>query len=758
MLTEERVIPKYTVVGKRVPRVDALSKVTGAAVFSGDINLPGMLYAKVLRSPYPHALIQRLDVSEALALEGVKAVITAEDVPGYRGKSLLDFSELPKLAREKVVYTAQPVAVVAATSLRIAEKALDLINVEYKELPAVMDIEEAMKPDTPPVHADLFTTKTTPNSRPQKGNTPSNISNALNITRGDLEAGFKQSDVVLENTFRTQKVHHGFIEPIVSVAAVDNTGKVTVWTQSQGTFMARNMLSEFLDLPVSKIKVMPVEIGGAFGGKTYMPTAPLCALLAMKTGRPVRMEMTRDEQLRDGRHIPESLMTVKIGATREGYITAAFVSLAYDAGGFPEMTHCMFASHNVLSQYRIPNLKIEARDVITNKVPSTFYRAPGTPQSTFAIESQVDLLARALNMDPIQLRLRNIAGKGDAIPNGEILPRVGFRETLERMADHLRQKGEPFGRNCGRGIACGFWGGASGSFGAHINVNRDGSVNLVLGVTDISGTRTSIAQIVAEEFCIPVEKVSVVVGDTDTAPWATMSVGSMTTYSLSMAVFRACQNVKTQLCERAAAKLRVSNGEIEFAGGMFQIKGDPEKAVSLADLAKDTFSFGGGAGPIIGSGATGGLPFAPTLSVHAVDLKVDEETGKVRVLAYAVAQDTGKALNPMSIEGQIQGAITQGIGWALMEKIVLENGAVLNSNLTDYRLPTATDVPMLDVAIVEVPSETGVYGVRHVGEPPMIGALAAIANALHNATGVRFKETPFTPEVIINGIRRSASE
>lgn len=753
MLTEEKIIPQYSVIGKPVPRVDALSKVTGAAIYSGDVDLSGMLHAKALRSPYPHALIRRLDVSGALALEGVKAVITADDVPGYKGKSLLDFSELPRLARGKVVYMAQPVAVVAATSLKIAEKALELIKAEYEELPAVLDIEEAMRPGTPPVHSDLFTTKTAPDSRPVKVDTPSNIAATLSINRGDLEAGFQQADIVLENTFRTQKVHHGFLEPIASIAAVDTTGKITVWTQSQGTFMARRMLAEFLDVPVSRIKVMPVEVGGAFGGKTYLPTAPICALLAMKTGRPVRMVLTRDEQLKDGRHAPESLTTVKIGATREGDITAASVSLAYDAGAFPEMTHCMFASHNVLSQYRIPNLIIEAKDVITNKIPSTFYRAPGTPQSHFATESQIDLLARALNMDPLQLRLRNIAVKGDIIPNGEILPRVGFKETLERMAEHLKQKGDLAGKNRGRGVACGFWHGASGSFGAHINVNGDGSMNLVLGITDMSGCRTSVAQIVAEEFCLPAEKVSVIIGDTDTAPWATMSVGSMTTYSLSMAVFRACQDIKAQLGERAAAKLEVSTDDIEFVGGVFQVKGNPGKTVSLAGLAKATFSFGGGAGPIIGSGATGGLPSAPTLSVHAVDLEVDEETGKVKVLSYAVAQDTGKALNPMSIEGQIQGAVTQGIGWALMEKIVMEKGEVQNSNLTDYRLPTATDVPMLDIMIVEVPSETGVYGVRHVGEPPMIGALGAIANALHSATGVRFKETPFTPEIVIKEIR-----
>ena len=743
---------KYSVVGRRLPRVDALSKVTGEAVFSGDIALPHLLHGKVLRSPYSHAVIRRLDVRKAQGLDGVMAIITASDVPGYKKRSELTFSELPHLAKDKVVYAEQPVAAVAALSKEIAEKALDLIRVDYEALPPVLDPLEAMEPTSPLIHQDLYT-NIIPNPEPGKKDRPSNIAYHVKINKGDLEAGFKEADMILENTYRTQKVHHGFIEPFAAVAAADANGKVTVWTQSQGLFIARQMIAQFLDLPRNRVKVIPVEIGGAFGGKTYQPLAPLCALLAMKSGRPVRMEMTRDEVLKDSRPAPESIITVKMGVTDQGTITAASAELIYDAGAFPEMSHGMFTSSNVFCQYKIPNLSLDTKDVLTNKVPSAYYRAPGIPQAHFAIESHLDIIARRLKMDPLELRIQNAAVKGDTLPNGEILPRVGFKESLEKMAEYLKQKGNLTGRNRGRGIACGFWHGAVGSFGAYIQVNNNGSVNLILGITDISGSRTSIAQIVAEELGLPLNKVTVVIGDTETAPWATMSVGSLTVYSLSTAVYRACQDVKAQMGSLAAKKLGADPSEIEFSKGLFQVKGNTGKSISFTEIARSTaMTFG--KGPVLGRGALDGLPPAPTLSVHAADVEVDDETGKVRIKAYAVAQDVGLAINPLSVEGQIQGAVTQGIGWALMENYIFEKGVMQNTTLLDYRMPTATDVPMIEVLIVEVGSSRGVYGLRHVGEPPMIPVLAAVANAVHSATGVRFKELPLTPEVVLKGIKQ----
>jgi xanthine dehydrogenase molybdenum-binding subunit len=742
---------KYSVVGRRLPRVDALSKVTGEALFSGDITLPRMLQGQVLRSPYPHAVIRRLEVKKAQGLEGVLAVITAADVPGYQKRNELTFSELPHLAREKVFYAGQPVAAVAALSREIAEKALDLIKVEYEVLPPILDPLEAMEPTTPLIHPDLYTNVIT-NPQPGKEDRPSNIAYQVKINKGDVEAGFKEADLILENTYRTQKVHHGFIEPFAALAAVDINGKLTVWTQSQGLFIARQMIAQFLGLSRNRVKMMPVEIGGAFGGKTYQPLAPLCALLSMKTGRPVRMEMSRDEVLTDSRPAPESIITVKMGVTSQGIITAASIKLIYDAGAFPEMSHGMFTSGNVFGQYKIPNVSLDTKDVLTNKVPSAYYRAPAIPQAHFAVESHLDILARTLGLDPLRIRIMNAAQAGDTQPNGEVLPKVGFKETLERMETYLKQKGEWSGRNRGRGIACGFWHGGTGSFGALIQVNNNGSVNLVLGITDISGSRTSIAQIVAEELGLPLQKVRVVIGDTETAPWATMSVGSLTVYSLSTAVFRACQDVKSQMGVLAAKRLGVDPSEIKFSEGLFLVKGAAGKTISFTEIARSTAVFFG-RGPVIGRGALDGLPPAPTLSVQAADVEVDEETGKVRIKAYAVAQDVGLAINPLSIEGQIQGAVTQGIGWALMENYIFEKGVMQNTTFLDYRMPTATDVSMIEVLIVEVGSSRGVYGLRHVGEPPMIPVLAAVANAVHSATGVRFKELPLTPEVVLKGLK-----
>jgi CO/xanthine dehydrogenase Mo-binding subunit len=741
---------KYSVVGKRVPRIDALSKVTGTAVYSGDVTLPDMLYGKICRSPYAHARIHRLDVSKAKALKGVMAVITADDVPGYKNRDPLLLVEMAHLAKEKVTYESQPVAVVAATSIEIAEKAVGLIEVEYEELPPVLDVLEAMKPETPPIYPNLYTNLIA-RSPTDKDSKPSNIAYQMSVGRGDLEAGFKEADLIIENTYRTQPVHHGYLEPFAAVAKAEVNGKVTVWTQSQGAFSARQMIAGFLGLPLTHVKLVPVEIGGAFGGKSYLPLAPLCGLLAMKTGRPVRMEMSREEVLKDGRPAPGAVMTIKMGVTKKGYITATSAKFIFDAGGFPEMSHTMFVRGNTFGQYKIPNIKIEAFDVLTNKIPVTYYRAPSTPQTHFAIESQMDLISRALGMDPLQFRIQNVAVEGDMTPSGEILPKVGFKETLEKMAEYLKKKGSLKGKNRGRGIACGFWHGAAGAFGAYVNVNVDGTVTLVIGVTDVSGSRTSVAQIVAEEFGVPMESVSIVVGDTDTAPWSNPSVGSQTVYSLSHAVHRACQDAKEQLLRLASPRLGIAASEIEFANGQAIAKGNPEKSIPLAALGRSSLGFRG-EGPVLGRGAISSLPAAPSVAVHAVDIEIDKETGKAKVLSYAVAQDVGLAINPMSVEGQIQGAVTQGIGWALMEGYIFDKGKVQNTTFLDYRLPTATDVPMIDTMLVEVGSPTGIYGLRHVGEPPLVGTLAAIANAVHSATGVRMYNLPMTPEAILKSL------
>ena len=743
-------MPKYSVVGKRVKRVDALAKVTGKALYAADIILPNMLYGKVLWSSYAHARIRRLAVAKALALEGVMAVITAADVPGQNSEEETPDPMTCCLSGKKVIFAGQPVAAVAAINPSIAEEAVELIEVDYEELPAVIDVLEAMKPDAPLVHPDSYT-----QTLPTKDAKPSNVFWYMKNNRGDVEAGFREADIVLENTFRTQTVNQGYLEPRASVASADPEGKVTVWTDNQGIFEARELIADFLSLPLNYVKVIPVEIGGAFGGKSPQVVAPLCALLSQKTGRPVKIVMTREEVFKTNRPAPASVITIKMGATKDGQLTAASAIMIYDYGalyGMGGMDFVPFGSFSGLNPYCIPNLNIESYSVYTNKTPSGPYRAPTAAQAAFAVESQMDLLARALGMDPLEFRLKNAVAEGDTMVTGAPFPKIGFKETIERMRQYLAERGNLEGENRGRGVACGYWAPATGAAGANIHVNADGTVALVVGSVDVSGTRTTLAQMVAEELGIPFENVSVVTGDTETAPFSVLSAGSMITRSLAPAVCRACQDIREQLCRRAAPQLGVEPQDVEFVHGRVQVKGMPEKHISLADLARGIAHFPGES-PIIGRGSNMGLLLSPVFAVEVADVEVDKETGKVKVLSYVAAQDVGLAVNPTLVEGQMQGAVAQGIGWALSENCIFHKGVMQNATLLDYRMPTAADVPFVDTLLVEVSFGASPFGIRGVGEPPIVPSLATIANAIHSATGVRLKELPMTPEAILSSIK-----
>ena len=719
--------------------MDVLDKVTGRALYSADINLPGMLHGRVLWSPYAHARMLRLDVSKARALAGVMAVITAADVSGEQ------------LVREKAVFAGQPVAAVAAINPEVAEEAVGLIEVDFEEMTPVMDVLEAMNPDAPLIYPNLYT-----ENQAGRATAPSNISWHVVLKRGDVEAGFREADIVLENTFRTQTVNHGYLEPRAAVADIDLKGRITVWTGSQGLFSSRAQIASFLNLPLRRIKVVPVEVGGGFGGKNVLILATLCALLAQKTGRPVKMVMTREEDLSASRVAPASVITLKIGATKEGRLTAASATVIYDDGAFPQRRpSAEGGSIGGLGPYNIPNLKVDGYDVVTNKLPSVAYRAPSTPQAAFAVESQLDLIARALEMDPLELRIKNAVEEGDLMPNGVPFPRIGFRETLEKMAKYLKQQGKLEGKNRGRGVACGLWRGGVGSSAAHVNMNADGSVVLIVGSVDLTGSRTSLAQMVAEEFGIPFEEVSVVTGDTDTAPFSDITAGSRTTHQMGSAVYQACQDVKAQLSRLAIPQLGAEGvlpGDIEFTDGRVQIKGMPERFVSLVDLARQSIG-SSGEGPITGRGSVKVPQPHPMFAVHAADVEVDRETGKVEILSYVAAQDVGLAVNPTLVEGQMQGAVSQGIGWALTENYIFQNGVMQNATLLDYRIPTAVDLPFVETLLVEVGSDGGPYGVRGVGEPPIVPTLATIANAIHSAVGIRLRELPMTPEAIFWALR-----
>ena len=740
---------EYTILGKRAPRVDAMDKATGRAMYSSDINLPGMLYAKALRSPYAHAKIRSLDVTKARALKGVTAVLTAADLP--QRKYMEEF-RMPYLAKDKVIYAGHPVAVVAAVTPAVAEEALALISVDYEPLPPVMDALEAIKPDSPLIHPGLCTGLKI-GKQISKSAVPSNVTWHVESGSGDIEAGFKKAHLVLENTFRTQQVHQGYMEPRAAVASAAPDGKVTVWVDSQSNFQARDLIAEFLDIPVSHIKMMPIEVGGAFGAKQHHQQAPLCALLARKTGHPVKMVLTREEDFVATFPAPASTITMKMGVDKEGHITAAEYTIYMDIGAFyREVPDCVGSSTTGLSLYRIPNVSIKLFNVVTNKAPTGMYRAPNAPDAAFAVESHMDLLARALNMDPLDFRLINAVTEGDLMTNGTPFPRIGFKETLLKMKDYAGSRKKPEGKNLGTGIACGLWLGAAGASAATINLTGDGTVTLIVGSCDLNGSRTALAQVAAEEFGIPLDKVTVIIGDTDTAPFAPTSSGSRITRQMGTAVYNACQDAKAQLVELAAPQLGVKPEELKFINGQVQVPGIHDKTISLAALIRITAGKGG-SGPITGTGATGSSVNAPMFAVQMADVEVDKETGKVKILSYAAAQDVGFAINPALIEGQIQGAVAQGIGRALMEDYAFKEGIMQNSNFLDYRMPTAVDMPFVDTMLVEVKSDVAPYGVRGVGEPPMIPTLAAVANAIHSATGVRLKELPMNPEAVLKAIR-----
>ena len=733
-------MPEYSVIGKRVPARDALDKVTGRVRYSADLHPSGLLHAKLLTSPKPHARILRLDTTKAEALEGVAAVVTAQDVPAQRDPSRLPSSRHSLFAQEKALFLGQPIAAVAAVTVQRAQEALALIEVEYEQLPVVADVLEAMEPRAPLVHPALFT-----ESLAGRSDVPSNVASRAEFERGDVEAGFESADIVLEKTFRTTMVHQSYMEPRAAVSEVAPDGKVTVWGSTQGSFALRQLLAEVMDLPLSRVRVVPMEVGGGFGGKGTPVAAPICAVLARKANQPVKLVLTRTEEFTSARPASGTAATLKMGATSDGRLTAVSGSVVYDSGAFP---HPLGANGVImgLGHYRIPNLKLDGYSVVTNKPPVSAYRAPGATQSSFAVDSMMDMLAEAVGIDPIELRLRNIASAGDLTPTDSAFPRVGFKETLELVAQHPSYTTKLEGKNRGRGVACGFWMGGVGSSAAHVNLNSDGSVALVVGSIDLTGTRTTLSQIVAEEFGIPLEAISVVTADTDTAPYSDITAGSRTTHQMGAAVSRACQDAKDQLTQRTADRMGTDPSNIEFADGNLRLKGAPEAHVSLKELAQASITAAGGA--ITGRGAVGVPSRIPTLSVHVVDIEIDPVTGKAAVLDYTVAQDAGLAVNPMMVEGQMQGAAAQGIGWALSEGYVFDEGVPRNTTLLDYRLPTSLDVPFINTLIMEIPSTTTPYGIKGVGEAPLVPALAAIANAIHDAVGVRLTELPMNPEAV----------
>src|SRR6266571_2444620 len=668
------------VVGTRTIRPDGVDKVTGRARFGADYNLPGQLIGRVLRSPHPHARIVSIDTSKAEALPGVKAVITRADFADQSsefipaGEMMMNYKDVVRnvMARERALYEGHAVAAVAATSAAIARRALKLIEVKYEVLPHVIDVVEAMRPNAPLLHDDLFTVGVEP--KPEK---PSNIAKRVEIKQGDVEAGFKKADLVIEREFKTAPVHQGYIEPHAALASVSEDGSTELWTTTQGHYIVRAHCARLLGLDIGKIRVTATEIGGGFGGKTVVYLEPLAIALSRKAKRPVKMVMSREEVFKASGPTSGATVRVKMGATKDGKFVAGFAELKYQAGAF----------------------------------------------------------------------------QGSPVQPGPKFGPIGLEETLNaiKKTEHWNA---PLRKWQGRGVASGFWFNIGGETSVSLTVNEDGTVSLMAGTPDIGGLRASLSMVAADELGIPYDKVRPIIGDTGSLGFNFLTGGSRSAFSGSMAIVEAAKQIKAELCARASKLWELKPDQVEFSGGHVRALGaaaEKHTPMSIADFAKIAGKTGG---PIGGYGRINAQGAGPSLGTHLVDLEVDPETGRVTILRYTVAQDAGKALHPAYVEGQFQGGAVQGIGWALNEEYIYgEDGKLQNAGFLDYRMPVASDVPMIDAIVVEVANPKHPYGVRGVGETPIVPPLGAIANAMEAATGIRFTELPMSPPKVLKALK-----
>ncbi|MAF38635.1 MAG: oxidoreductase [Chloroflexi bacterium] len=754
---------EFDAVGKSPIRHDGADKVTGRAKYGADTNMPGMLYGKILRSPHAHAVIKSVDTGAAEALPGVYSVVTSADWPETSMKLTdlaegsihnLGFLSMNILARGKALYKGHAVAAVAAVNPHVAEQAVALIKVDYEVLKPVLTAADAMKPDAPILH-DRLAAVSSPALRPgglledDAASMQTNISNKFEFSLGDLEQGFRDADIIVEKETTTQAVHQGYIEPQAGVAHWQADGKVTVWSSSQGQFTVRDQTARFLGIPVGQVKAVPMEIGGGFGAKGITYVEPVAALLSRKSGRPVKVQLTRTEVFEGTGPTSGTQIKVKVGATKDGKVIAAEAELVYEAGAFPG-SPVGAAIQCMMGQYDIPNAHLTAIDVVINRPKAAAYRAPGAPAAAFAMETALDELAEKLEIDPLDFRLMNSGKEGSRRVTGPVNPLVGYIETLQAAKDHQHYNTKLDGKMRGRGVASGFWGNNSGPASALAVVNSDGTVNLTEGSPDIGGSRVAMAMHVAEVLNIPVEDIKPQVGDTDTIGFTSNTGGSSATFKSGWACYNAAQSVKEQMVLRAAKIWEIPEEDVEYKEAVLQHRSDPELKLTFKQIAARMIPTGG---PIVGSAGVNPPGPGPSIGVHVVDVEVDPETGKVEILRYTAVQDAGKAIHPDYVEGQIQGGAVQGIGWALNEEYVYnDNGVMLNSSFLDYRMPTTLDLPMIDTVIVEVANPNHPYGVRGVGEVPIVPPMAAISNAIYDAIGIRMNDLPMSPDKILEAL------
>ncbi|WP_300550601.1 xanthine dehydrogenase family protein molybdopterin-binding subunit [Roseovarius sp.] len=733
----------FKVVGTRPLRPDGIDKVTGRARFGADIVAPGMLTGRVLRSPHAHARIVKIDTAKARALPGVKAVVTRADF-GTVPDAVADILD-NCMAGDKALYDGHAVAAVAASSAAVARKALRLIEVEYEVLPHVSDVDAAMQPGAPVLHAGRQD-ETVPEGYSQ------NVMSRVEFGHGDIDKGLAEADRVVERTYRTGATHQGYIEPHACLATMGPDGQADLWGCTQGHYMVRNTCAAILGMEQGQLRVTASEIGGGFGGKTTVFLEPVALMLSKLAGRPVKMVMTRSEVLRATGPTSSSSIDIKLGMTRDGRITAGYAQLRYQGGAYPGSPVDM-GSMSAFAPYDLENVKTVGFDVVTNRPKAAAYRAPGAPMAAFAVESAVDELAKGFGLDPLEVRLKNAAREGTLASYGPTFPAIGLEATLEAAKAHPHWDA-PLGENQGRGVACGFWFNFGGDTCVTLNITPDGTVTVSEGNPDIGGSRASMTMMAAEELGIPYDKVRTIIADTGSLGQNEVTDGSRVTFAVGLATIEAARNAKREMCKRAAMVWGIDEEAVEWVDGAARPAGpnagkhDPMTLKEIAAIASNT------GGPIAGHYEVNAEGAGVSFGTHMVDVEVDPDTGSTKILRYTVFQDAGKAVHPAYVEGQFQGGAVQGIGWALNEEYIYgEDGILQNAGFLDYRIPVASDLPMIDTVILEIANPGHPYGVRGVGETPIVPPLAAIANAVSAAAGVRMTDLPMSPPRVLAAIQ-----
>ena len=763
-----------TEIGKSVRRLDYKTKVTGRAQYLADMSVPGMCHGKILRSPYPHARIVRIDASKARQISGVVAVLTRDDILHEQGIEPFYgpvFKDQTIVAVEKVRHVGDPVAAVAALTVDAAEEALRMIEVDYEELPAVLSVNDSLKPGAPLVHesvklpasgfADLAELK------PVEG---TNICTHFRLNRGDIQRGFAEADRIFEDTFTLPATQHSFLETHACIAQVEPGGRITVWATTQNPFVVRTQLANIFKVPVSKVRVIVPYLGGGYGGKVYPKVEPITVALAQKAGRPVRLVLSREEVFYTiTKHA--AIIKMKTGVKNDGTLVARECEIHLDTGAYAEIGPRVAkkSGYTAAGPYRIPNLKIDSYSVYTNKPPAGAFRGFGVSQSAWAVESQMDIIAAALKIDPLELRKQNGYDEGDKFVTEETLRAVGLKECLDEVAKSIGwgrmeqwnngtveqwSRGENIKR--GKGIACMIKATITPSISsAVVKLNEDASLSIYTGTVEMGqGSETVLAQIAGKELGIPLETIQVLGVDTDVVPYDLTTSSSRSTFHMGKAVQLAARDILRQLKQIAAMEYGVPEAQVTFAGGKIRL---PEAQLDYSDAMFKRFGMQGGT--LVGEGqvktstknefgekSTSAFWF---LAAGAAEVEVDVDTGRLKLVKYATAVDVGKALNPLGCRQQLAGAAITGIGQALFEEIAYDNGQPINPNFVDYVLPSLGDMPeTIDPISVEVPDPNGPFGAKGIGESALIPVAPAIANAVFDAVGVRIKDLPIKAEKI----------